>query len=231
MDPSNGSSRQDYEELGFFKAIFHFLRFCAAPRYELQPSTRVGLDGMFGIWMFVGVLRFGCLLVLASFSTPSPGGFGAMRNVTIKLMIALVVAPVLEELAFRGPLRASPTRLGTAAAIITFLNIDLNFITRLLAGFGCGVAVYFLGNRYDEVIQQFYARHFRWIFYGTAVFFAWGHISARHSAMPNANVAITLIVLQHTLFALAAGYIRVRNGLAASVVFHSMHNAFVAWIR
>ena len=141
--------------------------------------------------------------------------------------MGMVVAPLVEEVATRSPLRVSPARLGIPTAILLFLALPFPVRIRLGLGICGGLVAWFLTKQFHAAIERFYARHFRWIFYGFALVFGWFHVSQKDFADPNAIAVCTMVVLTHTISGMALGYIRTQNGLAASVMVHASHNGLV----
>ncbi|SEQ96159.1 CPBP family intramembrane glutamic endopeptidase [Neolewinella agarilytica] len=138
--------------------------------------------------------------------------FSSMST-TALLLMAVVAAPLLEEFFFRFPLRfeANPF-MGLARIFVPFKN------TSALDG--------------DEVerkqlrrtnLRDWWDRNYRWIFYLSAILFAYVHIS-------NFKINATILLLSPLLVAAQfwmgslSGYLRARYGFVWSLLLHGIHN-------
>jgi membrane protease YdiL (CAAX protease family) len=145
------------------------------------------------------------------------------------LLFILVLAPLGEELIFRGWLSGRP---GQVAAFISLLAAAVGLTAARMLGqpwvgvalFAVGVlaAPYLLWRKRGRAPMPFFARHFRWFYFGSALAFASIHLA--NFTEGNALVLLPLTLPQF-LLGLILGYARVHFGLWASILLHAAHNS------
>lgn len=125
--------------------------------------------------------------------------------VWLVLILAVLLAPLVEELIFR-----------------TFLTFRRNYPLRLviaLAGLG--------GLRSKAKVRAFLQRnwrkHYRVFFYSMAAFFAFVHIY-NYELSAAVWLLLPFLVLPQLIAGLLLGYMRVRYGLLWSMYLHGIHN-------
>ncbi len=166
--------------------------------------------------------------------------------------MALIFAPVAEELTFRLILVPSPFRLsfgliflgGLAAEIFfeLFLTKDLSLLNFLLkfgslyemliivAGvFLLGIIIGFVIKKSIKFrrVENFYSGNFRLIFYVSAVLFGLVH-SMNFYNVSGYWVLLPLLILPQVIFGFVLGYVRVVYGLGWSMFAHFFHNAITS---
>lgn len=159
------------------------------------------------------------------------------------LVLAVAVAPVLEECVFRLGLR--PTRLnvsvGAAALAVGALQIGVGLLpdgslpadvasmpstSRLAVQVALGAALATLLWKVlpaDRIAQAAHSR-FGWLLYGSAALFALMH-AFNFGDLGWAVLAAPLLTLPQFALGLTLGYVRVRFGFAWAVLAHAMNNA------
>ena len=144
------------------------------------------------------------------------------------ILFILVAAPLGEELIFRGWLSGRPGHVGAFVALLAaavgvtagrMLGLPLVGLALLVAG--VLVAIYLLWPKRGRPPMPFFARHFRWFYFGSALAFASIHLT--NFTEGNALILLPLTLPQF-LLGLILGYARVHFGLWASVLFHAAHN-------
>ncbi len=155
----------------------------------------------------------------------APAEFGAMpRAVLIPLVIA--GAPIAEEMMFRGWLTGQPRALWlilcavvTGGLLAAAMRHDL-----IVAGVALAVpAVALIGwlmLRRRTAAPAWFARRFGWIFYGAALIFGIAHVTN----YPHPDLLTVPMVLPQLWSGLTLGYVRMRNGLTASILLHACSN-------
>lgn len=150
-----------------------------------------------------------------------------------ELFTGLVLAPVLEELLFRGWLTGRIAALRFAlygmAAMACFLvsfyaEPDLAEIVGL-----AGVAMAFAGlvhlsytRHRDTAVPTWFIRHFHWFVWGSTLLFGLLHIG---NYEPVTHPLGVLVVLPQTIGGLLLAYTRTRLGLGAAMAHHAAFNA------
>lgn len=150
-----------------------------------------------------------------------------------ELFTGLVLAPVLEELLFRGWLTGRIAALRFAlygmAAMACFLGSfyaepDLAEIVGL-----AGVAIAFAGlvhwsytRHRDTAVPAWFILHFHWFAWGSTLLFGLLHIG---NYEPVTHPLGVLVVLPQTIGGLLLAYTRTRLGLGAAMAHHAAFNA------
>ncbi len=149
----------------------------------------------------------------------------------------IVLAPVLEELFFRNPLRNffrniflsialliyafSKTYLGIPIAIvIAFLVVALPYIPGLI-------------NRHESGINKFIHKHYPYFFYFVTFIFGFMHMGNLIDPTVGQYLAWPIIVLYQILMGLLIGFIRVKYkwGILYAIIIHSFFNAIPILIK
>ena len=215
-----------------FRELFAFIRH---PRL-LTPSG-LAADGA---WRDLGMLLALHVFVLlglfapalkawqSSFGLPSPDAFGKVRPGLLIPMVVLV-APVLEEMAFRGWMRGRPRALwlllcgAVAVALVAMVShhvaetaTSLGFIAALVAG---GAGWFVLRRR--VAAPGWYVQAFPVVFWLSASAFALSHMMN----YPRFSWPLVAMVLPQLWTGLLLGFVRLRIGLPASMLVHGCANA------
>ncbi len=154
----------------------------------------------------------------------------ALAGVEITVLIALgaiIAAPVLEEIVFRGWLSGKPGHVfallsfAVGAAIFVAIGdsrplISLPFV---VVGFALALALLILLRR--KPVMGWFARAFPLFFWIATAAFALIHLGNFKEVSP---WLLPLVLPQFILGALA-GYVRVQIGLWGAITLHMMHNA------
>ena len=163
----------------------------------------------------------------------------------------MVWAPVAEEFTFRLGLVASPYRLGFAAAFMLLILFDTccggrdSFIYSLpvledlnpWALIGVLVLGLFLAGiilsqalkpaRIFEPVQKFFADHFGWIFYGSALFFGLVHV-VNYYNYGDFWYIIPFLVAPQVIIGVLLGFFRMYYGLGSAMLAHFVHNLILS---
>ena len=150
-----------------------------------------------------------------------------------ELFAAVLLAPVLEELQFRGWLTGRIAALRFAA--YGFVALALFGATMLVpaeyalpmawgavAVVLAGLIHWSLTRHRDTAVPAWFTRHFHWIVWGSTLLFGLIHLGnyeALHSPLG------LLVVLPQTIGGLLLAYTRTRLGLVAAMLHHAAYNA------
>ena len=145
----------------------------------------------------------------------------------------LLLAPVLEELVYRGWLTGRIAALrfaayGFAAEAIfigaLFVPSDIA-LTLGLAGVAvalAGLVHWSLTRDRDTAVPEWFTRHFHWFVWGSTLLFGLMHLG---NYEPLAHPLGVLVVLPQTIGGLLLAYTRTRLGLGAAMMHHAAYNA------
>lgn len=145
----------------------------------------------------------------------------------------LLLAPVLEELVYRGWLTGRIAALrfaayGFAAEAIfigtLFTSPDMAVLLALagVAVVLAGLVHWSLTRDRDMMVPPWFSRHFRWFVWGSTLLFGLMHLG---NYEPLSHLLGVLVVLPQTLGGLLLAYTRTRLGLSAAVAHHAAYNA------
>ncbi len=148
--------------------------------------------------------------------------------------LGVIIAPVLEEAACRLYLRYSAVNvLISLALLIMFFTSLPSLVLQIALGGGLGLLLLFLAifwlrqKNAEQVLKQFWTRHFYWIYYASAVIFGLAHLTNFEMPVLRLFLLAPLLVLPQMALGLILGYVRIRQGILSSIIFHAMHNGIL----
>ena len=149
------------------------------------------------------------------------------------VLFFLAVAPVLEELIFRLPLKISRVNILVSllsAYVVFYLSsrhisslANLNEIFKIV-GFGliCTILVFRLK---PILINSFYKKYFGIYFYATTLAFGLIHINNFIAIVPQNLIWLSpIFILAQIISGFFLGYIRLKNGITWSILLHFLFN-------
>jgi membrane protease YdiL (CAAX protease family) len=210
-----------------------FLRFLRQPVYSERPdpswSKRAILSDIFRLYS----LKISVLIPITLVISVVRGYLGASEDPISEFMektpllllglAVVVVAPLLEELIFRLPLRFSALNISLPLAfVVLFINVghaELQFVLAVAVGL---LVRYLLHHRVDRVTgHAFYANYIGWLFYGSTLLFGALHI---FNFDAKTYFVAPLIVMPQITAGIFLAFIRLRYGFWWSVLTHGFHN-------
>ncbi|MFZ6760685.1 hypothetical protein ACO0K9_26050 [Undibacterium sp. Ji50W] len=216
-----------------------FRRFLAQPHRRRPDATTVANGG--GRMLFLLVLA---LLVALFISIPVDLLLEHWAGIESKLdmsglqlfFVAVVAAPILEELTFRAGLRSATYCLFVGPSVIALLLLAYKLAMVLAVLSGTIALIDFLymkwaiskgknGLRFTR--GRTYLRRFPLVFWSYTAAFALMHVN-NYSVAGLAGLLVVFAVSSQLMIGMAASYLRLRNGLISAVIFHGLFN-FV-WI-
>lgn len=215
-------------------------RFVVRPAYAAQPMAWGRAAALALLLVFALDLALDRLVVGMTAAWDDGASFLPTPLVT-KTALAqdviefLVLAPVLEELVFRGWMTGRIAALrfalyGFAALLMFGVSLVVPPEYALPAAW-CGVGFAFAGlvhwgltHRRDTAVPVWFTRHFAWFVWGSTVLFGLIHLG---NYTPIQHPLGLLIVLPHTIGGLLLAYVRTRLGLGAAMAHHAAYNAVV----
>jgi membrane protease YdiL (CAAX protease family) len=145
----------------------------------------------------------------------------------------LLLAPVLEELVYRGWLTGRVAALrfaayGFAAEALFFAALFMDEAAASLTALGAAGLVFagllhWLMTRYrDAAVPPWFTRHFHWFVWGSSLLFGLMHLG---NYEPLTHPLGVLVVLPQAIGGLLLAYTRTRLGLRAAMLHHAAYNA------
>lgn len=215
-------------------ALTEFATFLRNPRPML--ASGLNADGAVARWLVLSVLQIAVLglvvmpLILTwqkAFGLPSPNAFDGLSPLAL-WGGAVLLAPLLEELFFRGWMSGRPAALWLIMIAIVGLALFAAFGWSVpwaagvvvLATVTAAVVAWFRTRRNLQVPEAF-TRVFPVLFYLVTALFALMHVFN----YPQISAVVFPMVLPQFWSGLMLGYIRVRLGLLAAILAHVASNA------
>lgn len=224
--------------MGLSQRLIDALRFVVRPTFAPAPmawgrTAALALLVVFVLDLGLGLLIDGALAAGDSASGFLPETLDRPQTLAEDLFTALLVAPLLEELLFRGWLRGQAAGLRFAA--VGFSALALLAASRVVpATFAmpvalAGAALVFAGlirwgraHPYDAAVPAWFVRHFHWLVWGSSLLFGLIHLG---NYAPLTHPLGLLVVLPQTVGGLLLAYTRTRLGLRAAIAHHAAYNA------
>jgi membrane protease YdiL (CAAX protease family) len=238
MDQNPQRSNLLYDMYTFFRRL----------RYDVPRSELRFFPKMFNLlkvvsWMILLLFPVSILLTLALSTTNYQGSnqveeLVSQTPIWLVVLLAVVLAPLMEETLFRLPLRYKPVFLGLSAVFGTyyvaqsFLPVNVEPVTALVAGFVLPIIIgvfVFLIIRFTplrSLIEKVYQRFFPAIFYTFVLLFGFVHFS-NYTDRSSIWYIAPLLVLPQIIVGLVLGYVRMRYGFWYSVLGHAIYNGML----
>ncbi len=231
------------------KAIEEFMAFLKAPSFDYkrdQPLDFLTATKLYFLVFFFEMLVFIPVSMIIGLEGIPHAMENLLQNNSIwkMVLLAVVLAPVAEELLFRLHLRYHPLMLlfvGLVGIVCSgmifsyfspsssaaFQNLGSATIPPFLMALGfLALALLFYSSYLLFQKRTFKSVEYRFpfIFYLTALVFGLVHIS-NFGLDPDRWYLGPLLVLPQLILACYLGYIRVRNNLGYSIYIHALNNA------
>lgn len=155
----------------------------------------------------------------------------------ILLLVGGIILPVFEEVTFRLSLKFNPINFALASGTFTYYImtkaifksrlslVDDTFYYRVIGAVIMFLIVYILSSRRSirQILQQYWKKHFRLIYYASCISFAWLHIFNFELNLTNL-LLLPILTLPQLFSATIAGYTRVMFGFKYPVLLHMITN-------
>lgn len=219
-----------------------FLKFLRHPQYTVNVATEhqgiIDVLRLYALTLLI-VLPLGILSARIATNLQSTNAIEDLaRTVPIWeiIMLAVVLAPLWEEAAFRLPLRYTPINLAipfSLGMMLVFLSLIDHQVLPAEAALPLLVGIIVLGmllrfwlkQRNAKTIHTIYEKWIGWLFYGLALAFGLIHIGNFTSLSGQAWLLTPILVLPQTVIGVFLGFIRLRYGFWWAVFTHGFHNA------
>lgn len=156
------------------------------------------------------------------------------NNPFYAIIFILIIAPFIEEIIFRLPLRVSKMNLSLSMSFMCLLFIggnnlaDLNFTFEsiFLKSSSIFLVVFLIIKIDDKTLlkltnERFYTKYF----YAFSIIFGLLHIRNFYQEIPvNLLLFTPLYIIPQIILSLFLGYIRLKNGIIWSILLHSLFN-------
>jgi len=206
-----------------------FRAYLAAPRLTVPAPSRPGWAIIVGVYL-AGLIAVAPLLGLwqHAMHLPAPEAFHGFSPGAL-VPIVVVVAPVAEEALFRGWLTGRPRALWLLAmallgavllcAVVLHWHDQIASLGVIAAAIAALAGWLVLRKATDP--PRWFARRFGLWFYVSVAVFALLHMAN----YPRASWALVPMVIPQLWAGLVFGYLRMRQGLIASILAHAVGNA------
>ncbi|AWB34344.1 CPBP family glutamic-type intramembrane protease [Orrella marina] len=218
-----------------------FIRFCARPylaprRRHIHPRAgwvqdwlpdigwRDLLKWATALWL-LNMFLFGPLVIGVA---QSAGATHAVSPTQLPWLLALVWAPLVEEMLFRFGLRRPAIALWLVPLMIMALWNGPGLVQGLL--FALGLYLIYRSTRSTSVPApgarrwlKRYRNHFWWIFHASTLLFAALHIK-NFTFEAFEWWMLPILVLPQWITGLVLGWMRVMHGIGAAILLHALFN-------
>lgn len=214
----------------------HFGAFLQRPRLPDPARDAPGaglprIGALAGLDLLLMVVLLGALGVASTLGWEAPGHVMQQLELEPALIgFILVLAPVAEELIFRGWLSGRPGHLGALLVLLATgaaawaLSQTAGTLAAALAAIGGAItAVALIWRKRGKPPMAWFQRHFTGFYWLSAIAFALAHLV---NFAEGAGAFTLILVLPQFVLGLILGYLRVTVGLWASIALHALHNTF-----
>ncbi|AVJ29911.1 type II CAAX prenyl endopeptidase Rce1 family protein [Achromobacter spanius] len=230
-------------KMRFRSEIADFWRFLRHPHPLSRLPNRAGGSGLLADWWpgigpgrllaWAAVLWAINLFALGPVAVVAAGLGGVSHRLdphNIPWLTAVLWAPLVEEMLFRYGLRRPRQALWLIPALVPVVLWGPKLWTGLLLAAFILLAMWGLRQRpeplkgWDTSWRRYYLQHFGVVFHLIALTFAAVHLTNFvYSKTP--YWLLPLLVLPQWLTGLVLGWIRIRRGIGAAILLHSVFNA------
>lgn len=229
----------------YYSLFLDIIRFIKKPNnsQDSQKSTLLKTYDTIGLLL----LKFICLIPVVLFfalvyDPPNVQSVSMAERFSpiMLLLLAGVILPLIEEIAFRLSLKFKPIYLALSSTVLLyyFLNkaifhvkntaFDETFTLRVGIAVTFGIVMFSLINisSVKERLAKFWSEYFRSIFYFSCVLFAWVHITKYEINAVNI-LLLPILTLPQLMSAIIYGYIRVSFGFRYPLFLYMAQNLLV----
>ncbi len=218
--------------------FIEFLKFIYKPREENDKNSSIYRKMYRTVLLFIGSFPLTLILtiVITYITNKSVKIHESVDNYNFNLFIlTCLIIPLIEEVAFRLPLRYSNISLALSITVLSFYTINYfftlkdhfdtenYFFLRIVLSILIGIIFYLFCVKYSDNFVKLYKNNFNIIFYFFAVLFALMHISNYEFTLDTLLLA-PIITLPKLISSFIAGFVRVKYGFIYCLFLHSCHN-------
>jgi len=153
--------------------------------------------------------------------------FENLSDLEILLLIS-IYAPIVEELAFRLPLKFSKWNLIIASISLSLISLriflQLDYLYSLGISFTIGVLIYFIiQDKLIEFISTLWSKNKLGIFYSLLMIFSIFHLK-NYEITIDLLIFSPFIMLPRILSGIVYSYVRLSSGILTAIVIHALNN-------
>ncbi len=236
--PPNLASQQLAQPRG--SLLGRFYRFLKCPIYSVNvPLQKQPLRDILRLYALILILTIPLALMVSSLSKKLSTGH-AINDIADKpwllFFFGVVIAPLLEEILFRLPLRYTPTNLTLPTFLWIFTILSLLVGTKVIpaalllpllciAVLGCLFLRIWLKEKVPATpIHKLYEKWIGLLFYSCAIIFGLVHITNFQLSSGQAFLFTPLLVSPQILIGVLLGFVRLKYGFWWCVFIHTFHN-------
>ncbi|WP_010227892.1 CPBP family intramembrane metalloprotease [Gillisia marina] len=225
--------------ISLFKEIFNFVKNPNTNR-NLTKSTKQKIYDTIGLLFIKMLFLIPVVLFFAVIYDPENiqnENMSERFTPIILLLVGVVILPFLEEVLFRLSLRFKPHYLALTSSVFCyyiltklifhtkFSAVDESFLLRVVISVSLGIVLYPIMNikSLKTALSEFWALHFRSIYYISCLVFAWMHYSKYEISWTNV-LLLPILTLPQLMSAIIYGYIRVSYGFQYPLLLHMSNN-------
>ncbi len=207
--------------------MIDFIEFLKHPTLgHVRKPDWIEMLKLFLMYLFIAVPLGGIVLFVSKTFNIEHADYLTFSVKTI--LIAVFIAPVYEEILFRGLLRLSGVTAllfvvtGLCLLTVSFINgktMSVIVLTIILLGF----AVLFFKVGLSR-LQMLADKNFRSLYYISSALFGLLHVFNFSGDVIMIAVFSVILILPQLVLGLILGFVRTRYGLKSSIVFHMIVN-------
>ncbi len=221
------------------KELFKFLKSPDINASNSQ-SIKTNIKDSFALLLlkiFISILLAIIVMQLFDAEQTTMDKFKDKFSPIVILLLGGLLAPLLEEIAFRLSLKFKPIYLSLSTTLLFFyliskfyfktgyINLDNHFLLRLSLSLLIGVMVYIVSTKYSNNFKNFWNNNFNWIYYFSIILFGFVHIT--NFDMNTKNLLLMpVLTLPQSVGGIFTGYVRIKYGFIYACFFHSINNLF-----
>ena len=220
--------------MNIFKNLWHLAKsgFLPKKKRNLKETIFLGLK----LYLILMLLKLICLGISSFldycdiFKIPSHIGGEKLRefSLIIQFTIVAIVAPIMEELAYRIGLIFSKRNLTITVIGITYYILrytsEFGRIYCIMIAFAIGLILYLsLNQKMIELLSDFWKNNRIKVFYGLIFIFAFIHL-VNYDITPELILFSFIVVLPRIVAGFIYSYARLSSGIFLAIFVHSLNN-------
>ncbi len=154
------------------------------------------------------------------------------KNKYFGAFLALFLAPLIEEFAYRYHLSLKKNCIIISLAILSFVHLGGSIFRLTIDDYFTWIKIslilvimVFGGKIINDKVIQFFKKHYMVYVYTFALFFAFGHTDIYIKNLQSDFLYILpILVLPQFVLALVCSYLRLKNGIVWAIFFHFLFN-------
>ena len=231
---------RNHKYLNEFKNIWILTKsgFLTKENRNLKETIFLGFK-LYGILILLKAFCFGLSYFLdyyGIFEMPKHITGEKLRNYspTLKILMIVIIAPIIEELTYRIGLIYSKQNLTITVIGISYFILKNTFeLKRFLCMIiACALAIvlYFgLKKINDDLLSKFWKNNRRKILYGFLLIFGLPHL-VNYELTTKLLIFSPIVILPHIVAGFIYSYARLSSGIILAICIHSLNNGIVPLI-